>query len=88
METALCLAGREELVLLQAHRPPVVDRFEQRYQQYGEVFLFREMTDTGALGDAGSATAEGGEHVWREITGRLARMFVELAALDGATIVT
>jgi creatinine amidohydrolase len=83
METALCLAGREHLVRLTSHRSPTLDRFDERYGQFGEVFLFSEITDTGALGDATGATVEGGMRLWAQAIDRLAEVFVELARQDG-----
>jgi creatinine amidohydrolase len=64
METALCLAGREQLVRTDLMRAPNVSDLPARYLEAGEVFLFDEMTDTGALGDPGPATAAGGEQAW------------------------
>lgn len=64
METALALAGREHLVRTDLMRAPVVNDLRGRYVDGGEVFLFDEMTDTGALGDPGPATVAGGEQSW------------------------
>lgn len=64
METALCLAGREHLVQRERMQPPRVPGLTERYRDGGEVFLFHEMTDTGALGDPTPATVEGGELAW------------------------
>lgn len=72
MKTALCLAGREGLVRRAALRAPRVDRLEERYRLGGEVFLFDEITDTGALGDPTPATVAGGEAAWAELTARFA----------------
>lgn len=86
VETALCLAGREHLVQLDRHRIPTVDRLDQRYRRHGEVFLFSDISDTGALGDASGATVEGGTRFWEEMTGRLALLFVEMAHEDGVSV--
>lgn len=82
METALCLGGREELVKLEKHRVPKVDRLDERYRRQGEVFLFSEITDTGALGDATGATIQGGLRLWEDMISRLAALLRELAAAD------
>lgn len=83
IETALCLSGREELVRMENHRPPTVANLERRYREQGEVFLFSEMSDTGALSDASAATVEIGSRMWSDTTSRLAALFVELARADG-----
>jgi creatinine amidohydrolase/Fe(II)-dependent formamide hydrolase-like protein len=85
METALCLAGRQNLVRFDKHQVPKVDRLDERYRRQGEVFLFSEITDTGALGDANGATAEGGAQLWDDMTGRFAALLRELAAADGVS---
>jgi creatinine amidohydrolase len=72
METALCLAEREALVRREALRAPALNRLDERYRRGGEVFLFDEMTDTGALGDPTPATAEGGRAAWDAIADLLA----------------
>src|SRR4051812_8733514 len=64
METALCLAGREQLVKRERMLAPHVPGLRERYIEGGEVFLFQELTDTGALGDPTPATIEGGEAAW------------------------
>ena len=66
METALCLAGRPHLVREDRMFPPALDRFKARYLEGGEVFLFTEVSDTGALGDPTAATAEGGAAIWAD----------------------
>ena len=68
METALCLAGREHLVLRDAMRAPTLNRLDERYRAVGEAFLFADMSDTGALGDPAPATVTGGEAAWEDIT--------------------
>lgn len=72
METALALGGRSELVRVEHMRAPELRQLEERYRAGGEVFLFDELTDTGALGDPGPATVEGGEQAWRLIVERFA----------------
>ena len=72
METALCLAEREALVHREAMRAPALDRLDERYRRGGEVFLFDEITDTGALGDPTPATVEGGRAAWDAIADLLA----------------
>ena len=67
METALCLAGREHLVQRDRMQAPHVPGLVERYRDGGEVFLFPEMTDTGALGDPTPATVEGGQRAWTAI---------------------
>jgi creatinine amidohydrolase len=72
METALCLAERAQLVRLDAMRAPRLADFRARYVDGGEIFLFDEMTDTGALGDPGPATSEGGAAAWQLLAERFA----------------
>jgi creatinine amidohydrolase len=72
METALCLAGRGHLVKRERLQAPRVPDLHERYVAGGEVFLFDEITDTGALGDPGPATVEGGEAAWTAIIAALA----------------
>jgi creatinine amidohydrolase len=84
METALCLAGRPELVRTAAMRAPELRQLHERYRDGGEVFLFDEMTDTGALGDPMPATAEGGAAAWAEIIERFARRLVLFEEQDRA----
>lgn len=76
METALCMAEREQLVRRDRMRAPVTEQLIERYRQGGEVFLFDEITDTGALGDPTPATVEGGREAWRRIIDGLAMRFV------------
>lgn len=68
METALCLADREELVHRDKMRAPTLNMLMERYKVGGEVFLFDEITDTGALGDPTPATVAGGRALWADIT--------------------
>jgi creatinine amidohydrolase/Fe(II)-dependent formamide hydrolase-like protein len=75
METALCLAEREHLVPRERMQAPVTERLVERYREGGEVFLFDEMSDTGALGDPGPATVEGGREAWRRIIEGMAERF-------------
>lgn len=72
METALALGGRAELVRTELMRAPALRRLDERYRAGGEVFLFDEITDTGALGDPGPATVAGGERAWQLIIERFA----------------
>jgi creatinine amidohydrolase len=83
METALCLAGREHLVHRHSMTAPAVERLAERYIDGGEVFLFDEMSDTGALGDPSPATAAGGEDAWRAVIDGLAARFMFFAQQDG-----
>ena len=78
METALCLAERPHLAHIDRIRSPQLRMVWERYSQ-GEAFLFREVTDTGALGDASPATAEGGRALWNELSDAFAET---LHALD------
>jgi creatinine amidohydrolase len=84
METALCLAGRELLVRRDRMQPPAVPGLTERYRDGGEVFLFSEMTDTGALGDPSPATAEGGERAWETITAAFADRLLLIETQDRA----
>jgi creatinine amidohydrolase/Fe(II)-dependent formamide hydrolase-like protein len=84
METALCLAGRPELVRTAALRAPALQQLHERYREGGEVFLFDEMTDTGALGDPTPATAEGGAAAWADIIDRFARRLALFEEQDRA----
>jgi creatinine amidohydrolase/Fe(II)-dependent formamide hydrolase-like protein len=72
METALALGGRAELVQMEQMRAPALQQLDERYRAGGEVFLFDEITDTGALGDPGPATVAGGERAWQMIVERFA----------------
>jgi creatinine amidohydrolase/Fe(II)-dependent formamide hydrolase-like protein len=83
VETALCMSGREHLVRLDLYRTPAVDRIDRRYHRLGEVFLFSEISDTGALGDAAGATAAAGTRLWEQQTAWLAQLFTDLAIEDG-----
>lgn len=82
METALCLAQREHLVRKEKMRAPQLVRFPERYRDDGEVFLFAEVTDTGALGDPTPATAEGGRALWEDIIEAFALQLKHLDELD------
>lgn len=84
METALCLAGRPELVRRDQLRAPEVRLLRERYVIGGEAFLFDEVTDTGALGDASPATAAGGQAIWTAITDAFARKLHYLDEQDRA----
>lgn len=84
METALCLAGRPDLVRTAALRPPALGDLQSRYRDGGEVFLFDEMTDTGALGDPTPATAEGGAAAWADIIASFAARLARFAEQDRA----
>ncbi|CAN5830332.1 mycofactocin biosynthesis peptidyl-dipeptidase MftE [soil metagenome] len=75
METALCLAEREHLVRRERMVAPATNQLMERYREGGEVFLFDEMTSTGALGDPSPATVEGGREAWERIISGLARRF-------------
>lgn len=72
METALCLAERKHLVREDLMIAPRVERLQERYVGAGEVFLFDEMTDTGALGDPRPATSEDGQRAWALLIERFA----------------
>lgn len=65
METSLCLAERPHLVRADRMRAPALRGLRERYVEGGEAFLFRDMTDTGALGDPTAATAEAGREIWQ-----------------------
>lgn len=82
METALCLAERAHLVRQDQLRAPRVDDLQGRYVERGEVFLFAELTDTGALGDPGPATAEGGRAAWHAIVERFSERLRTIAAVS------
>ncbi len=84
METALGLAGRPALVRWDEARPPVLRDLPGRYRAGGEVFLFDEMSDTGALGDPTPATAEGGRAAWAALIAALARRIAFFAEQDRA----
>jgi creatinine amidohydrolase/Fe(II)-dependent formamide hydrolase-like protein len=84
METALCLAERAHLVRRDAQRAPQLTDFRARYVDGGEVFLFDEMTDTGALGDPGPATAEGGAAAWELLAARFAERLKLIEEQDRA----
>ncbi len=84
METALGLAGRPALVRQAEARPPVLRDLSGRYRAGGEIFLFDEMSDTGALGDPTPATAEGGRAAWAALTAAFARRIAFFAEQDRA----
>jgi creatinine amidohydrolase len=79
METALALAGRPALVRRDEARP-----LPGRYRAGGEIFLFDEMSDTGALGDPTPATAEGGRAAWAALIDAFARRIAFFAEQDRA----
>ena len=76
METALCLAERQHLVREERVIAPETNMLIERYREGGEVFLFDEMTSTGALGDPSPATVEGGREAWEQIISGLADRFL------------
>jgi creatinine amidohydrolase len=82
METALALAEREHLVDRDAIAAPVLKEFEERYHDGGEVFLFSEISSTGALSDPTAATVEGGRNLWRDIIERFADQLGRIEAQD------
>jgi creatinine amidohydrolase len=85
VETALCLALRPELVKAGEGRAPTLrGGLRERYRDGAEIFLFDELTDTGALGDPGPATAEGGAAIWAATTSALARRLAFFAEQDRA----
>jgi creatinine amidohydrolase/Fe(II)-dependent formamide hydrolase-like protein len=55
---------------------------QERYRAGAEIFLFDELTDTGALGDPTPATAEGGVAIWAAATDALARRLAYFAEQD------
>ncbi len=73
METSLCLAERGDLVRAERMSAPALRGLRERYVDGGEAFLFRDMTDTGALGDPSAATADAGREIWE----RTIQMFAE-----------
>jgi creatinine amidohydrolase len=82
METSLCLADREHLVDRSRMIPPEVGDIKGRYVEGGEVFLFTEMSSTGALGDPTASSAEAGKAIWREMAETLGRLIARLADQD------
>jgi creatinine amidohydrolase len=84
METALCLADRPHLVRQDRMVAPQVDRLRERYIEGGEVFLFDELTDTGALGDPRPATATAGKAAWAAIVARFAERLQQITEPNGA----
>ena len=76
METALCLAERQHLVREERMIAPETSMLIERYREGGEVFLFDQMTTTGALGDPSPATVEGGREAWKQIISGLADRFL------------
>ncbi len=82
METSLCLADREHLVDRSKMIPPRVGDLEGRYLEGGEVFLFGEMSSTGALGDPTASSAEAGRAIWKEMTQVFAKLIARLAEQD------
>lgn len=84
-ETALCLAVRPALVRPDERRAPTLrGGLRERYRDGAEVFLFDELTDTGALGDPSPATAEGGAAIWAASTDALAERLAFFEAQDRA----
>lgn len=84
-ETALCLAVRPDLVRPDERRAPILHGgLQERYRDGAEIFLFDELTDTGALGDPTPATAEGGAVIWAASTDALARRLAYFAEQDKA----
>lgn len=85
VETALCLARRPALVRVAEEHPPTLrGGLQERYRDGAEIFLFDELTDTGALGDPTPATAVGGEAIWAASTDALARRLAFFAEQDRA----
>lgn len=82
IETALCMAYRPELVRSEEFRAPKLERMDERYRRTGEVFLFADMTDTGALGDPSAATAEGGRAFWDDAIAAFATRLRQMEQLD------
>jgi len=82
METALCLAERAQLVRRDRMHAPETRQLMERYREGGEIFLFDEMTDTGALGDPAPATVAGGQAAWVRIIDGLAERFAFFEAQD------
>lgn len=82
METSLCLAGREHLVDRSNMIPPKLADLKGRYLEGGEVFLFGEMSSTGALGDPTNSSREAGEAIWKEIARTLGLLIARLAEQD------
>lgn len=82
METALGLAGRPALVRRDEERAPALRDLSGRYREGGEIFLFDEMTDTGALGDPTPATAAGGTAAWAALLDAFARRIAFFAEQD------
>lgn len=82
METALCLADREDLVRREQIQAPQLTMLNERYRVGGEAFLFREMSSTGALGDPTPATRKGGQAIWEDATDAFAERLRDLEAQD------
>lgn len=82
VETALCMAYRPELVRTEEFRAPKLRRMDERYRRTGEVFLFADMTDSGALGDPSAATADGGRAFWADAIAAFAARLNEMEQLD------
>ncbi len=82
METALCLAERANLVRKERMIAPETRQLTERYREGGEVFLFDEMSSTGALGDPSPATVDGGREAWTQIIAGLAKRFAYFEAQD------
>lgn len=82
METSLCLAERVDLVRTERMRAPAVRGLRERYVEGGEAFLFRDMTDTGALGDPTPASAEAGREIWEQLIDAFAERLRRLEEQD------
>jgi creatinine amidohydrolase len=82
METALCLAERAHLVRKERMIAPETRQLFERYREGGEVFLFDEMTNTGALGDPSPATVDGGREAWARIIEGLGERFAFFESQD------
>jgi len=82
IETSLCLAKRPELVVQEEIAPPDLKNFRQRYLEGGEVFLFGELSDTGALGSPVGASAQLGEKAWQAIAEGFAARVALIERLD------
>jgi creatinine amidohydrolase len=82
METALALAERPNLVRSAETRAPVLQDLGRRYREGGEIFLFDEISDSGALGDPRPATAAGGAIAWGTLIADFARRLAFFDAQD------
>jgi creatinine amidohydrolase len=82
METALALAERPKLVRHDEMRAPQLQDLTGRYREGGEIFLFDEISDSGALGDPTNATAAGGARAWDALITDFARRLAFFDAQD------